>query len=188
MCTGSSRGKCSQGMVLTTHTLLAPRLWMGWSYTSASPLCQHKRVMLRLLPADRVLLSCYTVLSCTWTLSLKRAIIVTFLSKMKLEEDCVLTTSIGAQTGLFTSCPIFFFFFNHNPTCFFSEPLNFYIIWLHLFLFTSNLNQFHQIWSMCAKRLTRHLVFGLLIQCLIQWCGMDSYYTKVILPLGQSPQ
>jgi len=101
--------------------------------------------MLRLLPAQKVLLLCYTVLSCTWILSLKRATIVTFLFKMKLEEDCVLTISTGAQTGLFTSCPIFGAVMDHHSTCFFAEPLHFYIIWLQLFLFTSNLNQFHQI-------------------------------------------
>jgi hypothetical protein len=33
-----------RGVVLTTHHLLAPRLRMGWSYTSASPL-QHRHVM-----------------------------------------------------------------------------------------------------------------------------------------------
>ena len=37
---------CSgQGVVLITHPFLLPWLWMVWSYTSASPLCQQTHVM-----------------------------------------------------------------------------------------------------------------------------------------------
>ena len=82
---GLPRWKCSWGMLMTSQTLLTPRLWMGWSYTSASLLCLHKHVMLWLLSSERVLLLCYTVLSCTWILSLKRATILTFLPKMILK-------------------------------------------------------------------------------------------------------
>jgi len=75
----------------------------------------------------------------------KKGYYCNFSVQNDLEKDCVLTISTGAQTGLFTSCPIFGAVMDHHSMCFFAEPLHFYIIWLQLLLFTSNLKQFHQI-------------------------------------------
>ena len=40
-----SRVQSGREVVLTTHPLLAPKLRMGWSYTSHSPLCLSRHVM-----------------------------------------------------------------------------------------------------------------------------------------------
>jgi len=40
-----SRDKSGREVVLNPHPLLAPRLRMGWSYTSASLLCLHRHVV-----------------------------------------------------------------------------------------------------------------------------------------------
>ena len=75
----------------------------------------------------------------------KKGYYFNFSAQNDLENGRVLTISTGAQTGLFTSRPIFGAVIDLHSMYSFADQLHLYIIWLQLFLLTLNLKQFHQI-------------------------------------------